>query len=227
MCGRFTLRTSADRLVNHFLAASVPLSWPEYKFRYNIAPTQMIAAVRWPAQASAPELVRFSWGLVPGWSKEKKSPYNLINARAESITEKPSFRTPFRKSRCLIVADGFYEWQREGTAKIPKYITRRDGGPFCFAGLWDRWSRGEDCLESATIITTTANELMTQFHDRMPVIVTPQNYSRWLQGDTADPEGKSLLDLLRPDAASNWQAVTVSTHVNSVRNDDASCIEPN
>lgn len=238
MCGRFTLRTPNEQLVKHFFAASIPVNWPEYKFRYNVAPSQLIAAVRWTTDSPQPELTKFAWGLVPAWSKEKKSPYNMINARAESITEKPSFRTPFRKSRCLIVADGFYEWQKIGDRKIPKYITRRDGGPFCFAGLWDRWSKGGETVESATIITTTANELMSQFHDRMPVIIAPQNYPVWLRGfqseeenhvaqkTNGEPNEARLLELLVPDDTRHWQAVTVSTRVNSVRNDDEQCLIP-
>jgi putative SOS response-associated peptidase YedK len=124
------------------------------------------------------------------------------------------------------VADGFFEWQKMGDTKIPQYITRRDHGPFCFAGLWDRWSRGEDALESATIITTTANELMSQFHDRMPVILQPRDYQRWLLGDAQDSDGHGLLELLKPDSPDAWQVRPVATRVNSVRNDDEACIAP-
>jgi putative SOS response-associated peptidase YedK len=195
--------------------------------RFNIAPTQAVAAVRRVPESSEParQLVLLRWGLVPSWAKDPKIGNSLINARAESVAAKPAFRTAFRRRRCLVVADGFYEWQRTGTKKQPYFIRLADDRPFAFAGLWEFWE-GPDhsALESCTLITTSANELMAPIHDRMPVILSPDDYDRWL--DPAIQKPDQLQPLLRPYPSGEMLAYPVSTHVNNPRNEDAECIAP-
>ncbi|MBI5758349.1 MAG: SOS response-associated peptidase, partial [Planctomycetales bacterium] len=173
MCGRFTLRTPADELSELFSATlrdGLLLS-P----RYNIAPSQLVACVRQPPEGQR-ELVTLRWGLVPSWAKDAKIGYSLINARSETVANKPAFRSPFRRRRCLIPADGFFEWQAVPGSKTkqPHYITLQGGQPFAFAGLWERWIGPDgNPLESCSIITTEPNELMKTIHNRMPVILPP------------------------------------------------------
>lgn len=231
MCGRFTLRTSPGDLAAWFLNASLDLTWPAIRPRFNIAPTQGIVCVRVdPNEADRCEVVQLLWGLIPPWSPDKKSAYKMINARSETIHEKPSFRGPFRKRRCLIVADGFYEWVREGEIKRPFHISMNDGSPFCFAGIWERWNSPEGAVESAAILTTSANSLMARIHDRMPVILPPQDFRHWLTAQIPaageDPQTQSLLQLLQPFPADRLQAIPVSTLVNSVRNESPDCLLP-
>lgn len=238
MCGRFTLRTPASNLAGWFLRASLDLNFPQLRSRFNIAPTQLIACVRKvPEQESELEVAQLQWGLVPPWSKDGKSAYSMINARSETVHEKPSFRSPFRSRRCLIVADGFYEWVREGKVKRPFYITMADDQPFCMAGIWERWAAGEKVVESVAVLTTTANGLMARIHDRMPVIIPPSEFHRWLAADIPsakknDPESEqqaaaataSLQELLRPFPEEAMAAREVSMYVNSVRNESPECI---
>jgi putative SOS response-associated peptidase YedK len=169
--------------------------------RFNVAPTQPIAVIR-PG-----ELVALRWGLVPSWSKDCKG---FINARAETAAEKPTFRSAFKKRRCLIPADGFYEWQRTKAGKRPYFIRLRDGEPFAFAGLWEG--------ETSAILTTAANDLMRPIHDRMPVILASEDYERWL----AEPDAS----VLRPYAADAMMAYPVSTYVNNAKQEGSECIEP-
>ncbi|MGD8312741.1 MAG: SOS response-associated peptidase, partial [Gammaproteobacteria bacterium] len=164
MCGRFSLAVLPDTLARHFSLSGVPALGP----RYNIAPSRDIAAIRQGGQGR--ECVPLRWGLVPAWSDEPKTRYSTINARAETVADKPAYRQSFRHRRCLIPATGFYEWQQAGDGRIPHHIRRKDGGLFAFAGLWDRWEKAETTLESCTIIVTAANKLMAPIHDRMPVI---------------------------------------------------------
>jgi putative SOS response-associated peptidase YedK len=221
MCGRFTLRTQLSRLIEHFeLDAEAVRQLPLFDARYNIAPTQEILVVRQFDRRRKPDMMR--WGLVPSWSKDPKSGPPLINARSESLAEKPTFRVALRQRRCLIPADGFYEWQKVGAPKQPYYIHRSDGEPFAFAGLWEQWDRGP-IIESCTIVTTAANSRLRQLHDRMPVILTPQDYAAWLNPDTDDP--KLLAHLLAPAPDDEVAFQPISTRVNNVRNDDAACIE--
>jgi putative SOS response-associated peptidase YedK len=226
MCGRFTLRTPMTVLAQQFLfdLGGVP---PDLMLRprFNIAPTQTVAVIRQPAAGGPREFGLLRWGLIPSWAKDTKIGATMINARAETLAEKPAFRAAFAKRRCLILADGFYEWKKEGQQKLPYYFQLADQRPFAFAGLWERW-RGPPAdsaepqapIESCTIITTTANELCAPLHDRMPVILEPAAYGRWL--DPAFTESRQLLDLLAPLPASQMQSRPVNPRVNSVRNDD-------
>ena len=182
MCGRFAFYSPAEATAALFGAGG----GPELKPRYNIAPTQDIAAIR-HGEDDKTELVTLRWGLVPFWAKDPSVGNRMINARAETIAEKPSFRAAYRKRRSLILADGFYEWHKNGTTKTPWFITTADGSPFAFAGLWEDWtdkSSGES-IQSTTIVTTAANKFVANLHHRMPVILEPPAGKRWLDGDTA------------------------------------------
>jgi putative SOS response-associated peptidase YedK len=219
MCGRFTLRTPARDLVEIFEL----LREPELSPRYNIAPTQNVAVIRQDGKSRELSLMR--WGLVPSWSKDPKAGPPLINARAETVATKPSFRTAFKRRRCLIPADGFYEWQKQvdSKTKIPHYIRMAKDRPFAFAGLWDHWRHGEgEPLESCTIVTTEANELMRPLHDRMPVILPEENYAQWL--DPKNEDLRALESLLRPYPPGEMTAFPISTLVNSPRNERPECI---
>jgi putative SOS response-associated peptidase YedK len=168
--------------------------------------------------------VGLRWGLVPHWADDIKIGYSLINARSETAADKPAFRKAFRDRRCLILTDGFYEWQKLEDRKQPYYIRRRDGKPFAFAGLWESWSKGETPVQSCTILTTDANDLMRPLHDRMPVILDPGNFDRWLDPTVNKPA--EVQPLLAPCPADWLQAIPVSTHVNNPRHEDASCVTP-
>ena len=221
MCGRYTLSSSSDLVSELFdLDESVELS-P----RYNIAPSQEVAAVRLePEVGRALRMLR--WGLVPAWQKAAPGfDARMINARAETAAQKPAFRDAFRRRRCLLPADGFFEWKKLGQRKQPYVIRMQDGRPFAFAGLWERW-HGEDgaVVESCAILTTEPNELMREIHDRMPVILPPADYTSWLDPGEEDPD--RLSPLLRPYPAGDMLAYPVSPHVNSPRHDDPSCVEP-
>lgn len=220
MCGRFTNMMSWDELVALYGLGEVRNMAPGWKPRYNVAPTQYLPVIRLDAECRR-ELVMLRWGLVPSWVKDPAIGARLINARAETIAEKPSFRAAFKTRRCLIPADGFYEWRRAGGAKQPYRITMANGSPFAFAGLWERWTAGEEALETVAIITTGANKLLAAIHDRMPVIIDPADQAAWLEArDTAIP-----LALLQPYPAERMSAYPVSARVNSPRNDDPSLIE--
>ena len=219
MCGRFTLRARLNAILDEF-ALETALS--EWDARYNIAPTQMIPTVS--LQQGKRTFVPRRWGLIPSWAADPKIGNSLINARAETVADKPAFRSAFKRHRCLVLTDGFYEWKKEGKAKQPFFIHMKDGRPFAFAGLAEHWSKGEKPIDSATIITTDPNRHMADIHDRMPVILPPEAYERWL-----DPEfhGKEhLVSLLKPYPDGELVATPVSTLVNSPRNEDPRCIEP-
>ncbi|MBC8123400.1 MAG: SOS response-associated peptidase [Gemmatimonadaceae bacterium] len=207
MCGRYTLSASAEKLSQAFNLDTVPPLVP----RFNIAPTQMVAAVREETQKR--RLVTLRWGLIPAWAKDPAIGNKLINARAETLSEKPSFRSASRLRRCLIPVSGFYEWQRLEGRKQPHYIRLGSGEPFAFAGLWESWHGPEaESVESCTIITTTANTLVGTIHDRMPVILAPHDYDAWLNEKLQSPE--AVLPLLRPYPAEAMEAHPVSTRVN-------------
>jgi len=218
MCGRFALRTPPKNLAKHFQVTAAPT----VEARYNIAPTQNILAVK--ETPDGREMTLLKWGLVPSWAKDASMGARLINARSETVTEKPAFREAFKRRRCLIPADGFYEWQRIGSKKQPFFFQLKDGQPFGFAGLWDRWT-GEDgnAIESCTILTTAANEVLAPVHDRMPVIVHPEDYQLWLETDVRKQE--LLKDLLQPFPADEMTSYPVSTLVNNVRRQGAELIE--
>lgn len=220
MCGRFALLAPGESLTEQFLLRETPTLSP----RYNIAPTQPVAAVRLDAQTNERQLALLRWGLIPSWSKDMKRSARLINARAETAAEKPSFRAAFKRRRCLIPADGFYEWQKLGQGKQPLFIHAQDSKPFGLAGLWEVWHSADgSVIESCTILTTEANELMAPIHNRMPVIIEPADYGMWLD---PGPRPEDARHLLRPYPAANMHAYPVSTHVNSPRHDDPQCIAP-
>ncbi|MEK7323749.1 MAG: SOS response-associated peptidase [Chloroflexota bacterium] len=222
MCGRFTLSLNPDVLREVFELDSVPA---ELAPRYNIAPTQPVAAVL--AADGGRKLELLKWGLIPSWAKDPKigNPRSVINARGETLAEKPSFRTALKKRRCLILADGFYEWKKEGKTKTPMFIQLKDGRPFAFAGLWEAWKSPEnEWIKSCTIITTEPNSLMEKIHDRMPVILPPKAYDLWLTPGELPAE--KTLPLLKPFAASQMKAVAVSTLVNNPAFDSPECVRP-
>ena len=224
MCGRFTLRTPIRDVADLFdlLPGDMAEALAEPP-RYNIAPTQEILAVRHRRDAPGRELVRLRWGLVPSWA-DAPGGNLLINARAESVASKPAFRDALRKRRCLIPADGFYEWRRKDRAKQPYYIRRKDERPFAFAGLWEHWRRGEQSIDSCTIITTEANALVRPLHDRMPAILDVEAFERWLDPAASDPD--RLLPLVEPYAAERMTAFPVAAAVNRAGFEDPQCIEP-
>jgi putative SOS response-associated peptidase YedK len=228
MCGRFTLRTPLTVLAQQFLFELGPLpAQTQVSPRYNIAPTQTVAAVRQPVAGGPRELALLYWGLIPSWSKDAKIASSLINARCETLAEKPAFRTALSRRRCLILADGFYEWKKEGKQKLPYLFELQGSRPFAFAGLWERWRGGEagdsEPLESCTIVTTTANELCGPLHERMPVLIEPADYDLWL--DPAVTDSQRLLPLLNPCPAAHMQVRPVNPRVNNVRNDDSTLID--
>ena len=223
MCGRFTLRTPTPVLAARFRLTTMPELFP----RYNIAPTQLVPAVRLSVDA-AREWASLHWGLIPSWAKDPKIGSRMINARAETVADKPAFRRAFRKRRCLIVADGYYEWRKVGREKLPYYIRMQDDQPFAMAGLWERWHGDtttalDEPLESCTIITTDANELTVNIHDRMPVILAEQHWNLWLDFELEDVQ--ELQPLLQSYASAAMKMDPVSKHVNNVRHEDARCIE--
>ncbi|MCG8360228.1 MAG: SOS response-associated peptidase [Kiloniellales bacterium] len=229
MCGRYSITSPVEALRQLFLFEELPNLQP----RYNVAPTQEVPAVR----LSKPEddgeeqpagkrtLVMLRWGLIPFWAKDVKIGYKTINARAETVADKPAFREAFKKRRCLILADGFYEWRGTKDDKQAFRITLADGGPFAFAGLWESWrdKAAERRIESCTIIVTNANDTLSAIHERMPVILSPGDHAAWLD-PAAEPE--TLKALLRPLPSETVTATPVSAHVNKVANDDPLCLEP-
>lgn len=219
MCGRFTIHTLMNRLLQEFGIENV--SW-EVPQRYNVAPTQDIPVVR--QQDGKPTLSPLRWGLIPSWAKDPKIGYTTINARSETAAEKPAFRSAMKSRRCLIVADGFYEWKREGKNKQPWLFRRGDEQPFAFAGMWERWEKGDKPLETCTILTRSANTLMAPIHDRMPVILSPNDYSAWLDPETKD--ATTLAYLFEPFPADELVAYPVNPIVNNARNEGPQCIEP-
>ena len=221
MCGRFTRKENFQQLAKLLGLRQTPQLPP----RYNIAPSQLIACVRANPESQENECVQLKWGLVPSWAKDPSIGHKMINARAETVAEKPSFRKAFQQRRCVILADGFYEWKREEKEKQPYYIHFTDNRPFVFAGIWERWETGGDApLESCAIITTGPNALMEPIHHRMPVILHPQNYADWL-GSTR-PDFSTLNAILQPYSAESLEAYPVSPLVNNPRHDTLLCVKP-
>jgi putative SOS response-associated peptidase YedK len=220
MCGRFTLGATAATLAAQFDLANVPTWTPHY----NIAPTQEVLVVLQPSPQANREARLHRWGLIPPWAKDPSIGNRMINARAETVATKPAFRRAFKERRCLLLADGLYEWQRQERRKQPFYIRLRDGRPFAFAGLWEHWEGSEGmAIQSCTILTTTSNEVVGRIHDRMPVILNPTDYDRWLDPSIQEPA--VLKPLLRPYSADEMMAYPVSTRVNNPANDSPECVE--
>lgn len=221
MCGRFTLTVAPDELRAAFPDFDIPGDIPP---SYNIAPSQPIPVV---PNTGENRLDFYHWGLIPSWTKaENLGRYNFINARSETAAEKPSFRSSFRRRRCLILADGFYEWSKAkpGGSKTPYYFTLQDHSPFAFAGLWEIWHSPEgDPLLSACILTTQPNETVKPIHNRMPVILKSADYQTWLDPEEGPPE--KFQPLLRPYPADQMQTYPVSTYVNSPKNNSPQCIQ--
>jgi putative SOS response-associated peptidase YedK len=216
MCGRYALTSPPEIITERF-----KLLWsPNVSAHYNIAPSQMIPVVRLTMQGR--ELAFLKWGLIPSWTKDPAIGARLINARAETIADKPAFRNAYRRHRCLVPADSFYEWKAIGKRKQPYCIGMADHTVFGMAGLWEHWlNPAGERIETVTIITTNANELVGQVHDRMPLIIQPDDYAAWL--DSSNPKGG---ELLKPFPSGLMRYYPVSTRVNKVSNDDAECLEP-
>lgn len=219
MCGRFALAATGEEVAAHYQLPEVPYVVP----RYNVAPTQPVAAVRLNA-AGEREFAFFLWGLIPSWAKDPSIGSKMINARAETAAEKPAFRAAFKRRRCLVPMTGFYEWRATDGRKQPMYIHAAGDGLLSLAGLWEMWQSADGgLLETCTVLTTTPNTLMEPIHNRMPVIVEPQDYNTWLAPDTPADD---LYHLLRPYDAAALHAHPVSTAVNRPQNDSAECIAP-
>ncbi|MBN1954908.1 MAG: SOS response-associated peptidase [Anaerolineae bacterium] len=221
MCGRFTLFVDPAGLLELFPWLELPGQWTP---RYNVAPSQPVAAVPNDGQN---RVDFFHWGLIPFWAKEPQIGSRMINARAETLAEKPSFKAAYRRRRCLVLADGFYEWRKEPgqRGKTPFYIHLESRDPFAFAGLWETWrAPGDAVIRSCTIITTAPNELVAPIHNRMPVILDPAAYELWL--DPVEREPNELQEWLRPYPAEQMAAYAVSAQVNDPGNDSPDCVRP-
>jgi putative SOS response-associated peptidase YedK len=219
LCGRFTLALDTAQLQDFFPWLNIQL---DVHPRYNIAPSQPVAVV---PNTGTNNLDYYQWGLIPPWAKDPSIGNRMINARVETLSEKPSFRTAFRRKRCLILADGFFEWQKSAGQKIPIYIRMKSHAPFAFAGLWETWKTPNDSeLNTCVIITTSPNELVAPIHNRMPVILPMDAFPHWLNPGESKPE--FLKQLLQPFSADLMEAYPVSRMVNSPQNDTPECIHP-
>jgi putative SOS response-associated peptidase YedK len=216
MCGRFNLFSLPESVRKHFGLGIAP----EFRVDYNITPGRNILAIMPEAKAEF-----LHWGLIPFWAKDRKMSYNLINARLETVADKPSFRAAFKQRHVIVVATGYYEWRnQENGVKQAYHITRSDQTVFGFAGLWEHWQQGEEAVNSCTIITTAANDNMKSIHSRMPVILEPKDYEQWLQ---PNQPRESMLALLANDSAyDDMEAIPVSNFVNNPRHNDPECIKP-
>jgi len=221
MCGRYRLARKKEILAETFDADIDDVEWNP---RYNIAPGQDVPVLRQDRAQPLRSLSLLRWGLVPPWSKDAKTGYKMINARAETVASTPAFRDPLRSRRCLIPADAFYEWAKKGKDKSPFCFSMADDSIFAFAGIWDRWRNSDKkWIETFSIITTSANTLLSGIHDRMPVILKPEDYDLWL--DPGFTKVDELHHLLSPIPADAMRHHRVSTRVNSVKNDDLACAE--
>jgi len=219
MCGRYRLSRRKRDIEEHFDSAPWEEEWNP---RYNIAPTQIVPVIRQNAKEATRDLSSMRWGLIPSWAKDPSCAVSMINARAETASTKPAFRDALRFRRCLIPADGFYEWRRSGTIKQPYCFEVNGGELFAFAGLWDRWKGTTgDTVETCSILTTTANAMTSAVHDRMPVILHADSYDVWL--DPRIQNVAAISELLKPYDARSMRCYPVSTRINHVANDDAEC----
>ena len=220
MCGRFTLTASAQIIAEFFKLSEVP----DIKPRYNIAPTQSIATFTFDSKKNQRQFRFMRWGLIPSWAKDLKIGSKMINARSETVAEKPAFRSAIKHRRCLIIADGFYEWQPQGKKKQPYYFTMANREPFAFAGLWENWESPEaENIVSCSIITTVANETVQPVHDRMPVILPDDVWEVWL--DPSIKNAQQVLPLLKPYDPAAMKKDAVSAIVNSPAKDSPECIQ--
>jgi putative SOS response-associated peptidase YedK len=217
MCGRYTLSTSIDKLAEEFDLSG---SLPDLQSSYNVAPTQEVPAVMEGNGGRRLEMLR--WGLIPSWADDPGIGNRMINARSETVAEKPSFRRAFKERRCLIPADGFYEWQKTNGSKQPFYFRMKGWRPFAFAGLWESWY-GDGEIRSCTILTTAANNLVGEIHPRMPVILPHEVYDLWLDSTVQDRD--QLLSLLAPYPTEDMEAHPVSRRVNNPSNNEPQCVE--
>jgi putative SOS response-associated peptidase YedK len=221
MCGRFTLFDSSASLAEGFGLGEAPSFSP----RYNIAPSQEVAAVRIPPEGSVRELALLRWGLIPSWAKDPTIGNRMINARSETAAEKPSFRAAIRRRRCLVPANGFYEWKRTNGRKQPYFIGMRDRKIFGFGGIWESWEGGGGkAVLSCALLTTGPNDLLRPIHDRMPVIIAPRDFDLWLSPEGLDP--KAIAPLFRPYPPEEMTAYPVRTAVNNPKTDTPDLIEP-
>jgi putative SOS response-associated peptidase YedK len=215
VCARYTLKTHPRRLAELFGLPAEPLLDP----RWNIAPSQTVPVVR--DEASERVFGWMKWGLIPSWAKDPSIGYRLLNARCETVADKPSFRGAYRKRRCLLPADGFYEWQAVGRQKQPYHFRLRDGEPFALAGLWETWAKPEGgVLSTCTLLTTQANDLVRPVHDRMPVILALEDYRAWLELHPVEDR------LFSPFPADRMESLAVSTWVNRATNEGPQCLGP-
>src|SRR5690242_15769141 len=222
MCGRYRLTTKAEALARRYHARMADDL--HFAPSWNVAPSQDVLAVRWNPESGERSLDALHWGLIPHWAKDAKIGYRTINARSETADKTPAFRQAFRKRRCLVCADGFYEWRREADRKVPFYFQLKSGEPFAFAGLWENWQdpQSEEWLRSCTILTTEANAVVKAVHDRMPVILPGAHHAAWLS-EAADGDLKAMLSPLDADLMETWE---VSPRVNSPRNNGPQLVEP-
>ena len=218
MCGRYTLTKPAKTIQSHFAFMEPKVS---HKKRYNIATTQQAPVVM--LREGKRELLLMRWGLIPPWSKDEKMGSRMINARAETIQEKPSFKNSFKTKRCLVPADGFIEWENTEGGKQPHYITLQNNALFAFAGIWSEWKKDDGLLWTFSIITTDCNSLVQPIHHRMPVILYPENYCTWLN---VSSEAKALQSLLTSFPADQMERIAISREINSAKNDRAECLRP-
>ena len=221
MCGRFRLGKGREALKKHFAVES-EVDWDP---RYNIAPTQDVATIRQDRETPVRTLSLMRWGLIPNWSQDASVGARMINARVETAADLPAFREALKSRRCLVAADGFYEWKRLGKEKQPYCFSLQDDGIFGFAALWDKWrSPAGKMVETCSILTTSANSLVRDVHDRMPVILSREAYDLWLDPGFTRREG--ILELLQPLSADAMRKYAVSARVNDVKNEDAECAAP-
>lgn len=222
MCGRYRLSRRKQLVEEYFDCSSDESDWSP---RYNIAPTQPIPVIRQHPKEPIRELSLMRWGLIPSWAKESSIAAKMINARSETVSTKPAFRDPLKFRRCLIPADGFYEWMRTAKAKQPYCFEVNDGELFAFAGIWDRWRNPSgNTVETCSILTTTPNALTSAVHDRMPVILDPDSYDLWL--DPGMNNVTAATDLLKPYDAKSMRCYPISTRINHLANDDEECSQP-
>ena len=223
MCGRYRLSRHKQVLVERFgVEDDEDFTWQP---RYNIAPTDRVPAIRQDAREPKRKISLMRWGLIPSWAKDISIGARMINARADTAAEKPAFREALLRRRCLVPADGFYEWKKLEKSKQPYCLTLADNDVFAFAGIWDRWKDPQaGWIKSFSILTTEPNRLAREVHDRMPAILDPGDYDPWLDPGLTD--AAAVLELLKPYDASRMRMYPVSARVNSVKNDDAACAEP-